>query len=86
MGLKHIETLTEAAEAWRDKYSSPGDFEEFGQKEAYMAGAKWMQDQFSLHGTDGCPRCPNGRVTLYATLRGQCVGCAQAVHGVSKDG
>lgn len=76
--MKHIETLKESAEAWRDKYSNPGDFEESGQQEAYMAGAEWMRKQFTLHGTTDCRTCDNGRATLYATLDGECIGCAQS--------
>ena len=35
---KITSTRDEAATQWMEKYSSPGDFEEYGQQEAFFAG------------------------------------------------
>lgn len=45
-------------------------------RHAFIAGADWMRQQFTLHGTTDCPECWAGRATLYATLEGRCIECA----------
>ena len=40
MDEKMRKAMSEAAEEWCEKYSSPGDFEEFGQAEAFWYGTK----------------------------------------------
>lgn len=47
-------------------------------RQGFLAGAEWMLKQFKLHGTDGCRSCETGRATMYVTLDGLCLHCAQS--------
>lgn len=51
--------------------------------DAFLAGARREAEgvtRFKLWGTDGCPRCHHGRVTLYY-LSSQCVECENQEEG-----
>jgi hypothetical protein len=80
-----IETLDEAARKHaticRDGccYSEPSN-------KSFIAGANWMREQFTLYGTTDCNSCDDGRATLYITLKGLCVACAQTPKVGGKDG
>lgn len=81
-GHKHIETLGEAADkvaTWSDR-----DWNRTV-RNAFLSGAQWMREQFTLHGTTDCRTCDDGRATLYATLDGECIGCAKS-SGATNDG
>ena len=41
---------------------------------AYKAGAKWALEKFKVCGTDSCPRCQTGRISVFMLNRA-CVTC-----------
>jgi hypothetical protein len=42
--------------------------------DAFLAGVRWADNQFKVHGTDGCSECETGRTTLYVLDR-RCITC-----------
>lgn len=68
-----METLSEAA----DKIANWSD-QDWNRtvRDAFISGAEWMRARFSLHGTDACKTCEEGRSTLYAIFDGKCIKCA----------
>lgn len=70
-------TLSEAAE----KYESDWHHHRFAYskdytpKSAFLAGAEWMREQFTLVGSTDCIDCDSGRGTIYSILRGRCIEC-----------
>ncbi len=48
---------------------------EIDELKAKLKRAKWIINQFKLHGSDGCLTCDTGRITLYVT-NPKCFSCA----------
>lgn len=73
-------TLTEAAK----KYESDWNHHRFAYtkdytpESAFIAGANWMRDQFTLEGSTDCVNFEEcaGLSTIYSTLGGRCIECA----------
>lgn len=44
---------------------------------AFLAGIHWAGVQYAVWGTDECPSCHGGRVTLYSNKAGSCFSCLE---------
>lgn len=65
------ERIKKSSEEWERKYSSPGDFEESGQREAYFAGAKAMYQAIKYQKKCRERAKKNKRLLGIATLTGR---------------